>query len=182
IEENGRRIAEEVVTRLRKIDGLADIPIVVGLFKQNSRNAVVPGTYFSYSTAPAGKNVSDWKGNDEEYILFPTAESEEKYRDLDTIFRNFKMDVETYFPNYTSIIGTGYFKDKQLQKWTITIPIQFYGTAEILGFTQYLAGLVKDHFNPSMNVELQVNSLDGAEALLVKKTGDEEAYVHIYTQ
>jgi len=182
IEENGKRIAEEVVTRLRKIDGLADIPIVVGLFKQNSRNAVVPGTYFSYSTAPAGKNVSDWKGNDEEYILFPTAESEEKYRDLDTIFRNFKMDVETYFPNYTSIIGTGYFKDKQLQKWTITIPIQFYGTAEIIGFTQYLAGLVKDHFNPSMNVELQVNSLDGAEALLVKKTGDEEAYVHIYTQ
>ena len=41
------------------------------------------------------------------YILFPTAESEEKYRDLDTIFRNFKQDIEKYFSNYTSIIGTG---------------------------------------------------------------------------
>src|SRR5690606_26224189 len=109
---------------------------------------------------------------------FPTADSQEKYRDLDTIFRNFKQDVESYFPNYTSIIGTGYFKDKQLQKWTITIPIQFYGTAEVIGFTQHLAGLVKTHFNPTMNIEVQVNSLDGAEALLVKKPGDEEAYVH----
>ncbi|MDI2587021.1 CamS family sex pheromone protein [Psychrobacillus sp. NEAU-3TGS] len=182
IEENGKKIAEEVVNRMRQIDGLQDVPIVVGLFKQNSRNAVVPGTYFTYSTAPAGKNVSDWKPIDEEYVLFPTANSEENYRDLDTIFRNFKQDVETYFSNYTGVIGTGYFKDKQLQKWTITIPIQFYGTSEVIGFTQHLAGLVKDHFNTSMNVEVQVNSLNGAEALLIKKPGEEEPFVHIYTQ
>ncbi|GGA47149.1 CamS family sex pheromone protein [Psychrobacillus lasiicapitis] len=182
IEENGKKIAEEVVNRMRQIEGLQDVPIVVGLFKQNSRNAVVPGTYFTYSTAPAGKNVSDWKPIDEEYVLFPTANSEENYRDLDTIFRNFKQDVETYFSNYTGVIGTGYFKDKQLQKWTITIPIQFYGTSEVIGFTQHLAGLVKEHFNTSMNVEVQVNSLNGAEALLIKKPGEEEPFVHIYTQ
>jgi protein involved in sex pheromone biosynthesis len=182
IEDNGKRIAEEIVTRMRqKNEALADIPIVVGLFKQNSRNAVVPGTYFKYSVAPSGKNVSDWKAIDEEYVLFPSADSETKYRDLDTIFRNFKQDVETYFSNYTSVIGTGYFKDKQLQKLTITIPIQFYGTAEIIGFTQQLAALVKDHFNTSMNVEVNVNSMNGAEALLIKKPGDEDPYVHIYS-
>jgi protein involved in sex pheromone biosynthesis len=181
IEDNGKRIAEEVVARMRqKNEALADIPIVVGLFKQNSRNSVVPGTYFKYSVAPSGKNVSDWKDIDEEYVLFPSADSEKKYRDLDTIFRNFKQDVETYFSNYTSVIGTGYFKDKQLQKLTITIPIQFYGTAEIIGFTQQLAGLVKE-FNTSMNVEVNVNSMNGAEALLIKKPGDEEPYVHIYS-
>lgn len=182
IEQNGKKIAEEVVNRMRQIEGLADIPIVVGLFKQNSRNAVVPGTYFTYGTAPGGKNVSDWKPIDEEYVLFPTATSEEKYRDLDTIFREFKQDVEKYFTNYTGVIGTGYFKDKQLQKWTITIPIQFYGTSEVIGFTQHLAGLMKDRFNTSMNVEVQVNSLNGAEALLIKKPGEEEPFVHIYAQ
>ncbi|KQL27658.1 CamS family sex pheromone protein [Psychrobacillus sp. FJAT-21963] len=182
IEENGKRIAEEVVSRMRKDEALANIPIVVGLFKQSSKNAVVPGTYFTYSVAPGGKNVSDWQQVNEEYILFPSADSKEKYRDLDTIFRNFKQDVELYFPNYTSIIGTGYFKENQLQKLTINIPIQFYGTAEVIGFTQHLAGLVKNHFNTSMNVEVQVNSLDRTEALLVKKPGDEDPFVHIYTQ
>ncbi|ALC87894.1 hypothetical protein AM499_20395 [Bacillus sp. FJAT-22090] len=182
IEENGKRIAEEVVSRMRKDEALANIPIVVGLFKQSSKNAVVPGTYFTYSVAPGGKNVSDWQQVNEEYILFPSADSKEKYRDLDTIFRNFKQDVELYFPNYTSIIGTGYFKDNQLQKLTINIPIQFYGTAEVIGFTQHLAGLVKTHFNTSMNVEVQVNSLDRTEALLIKKPGEEDPFVHIYTQ
>ena len=182
IEENGKRIAKEVVTRMRQNEALANVPIVVGLFKQNSRNSIVPGTYFTYSVAPGGKNVSDWNEVDEEYILFPTAESEEKYRDLDTIFRNFKQDVENYFSNYTSIIGTGYFKDKQLQKLNITIPIQFYGTAEVIGFTQQLAGLMKTHFNSSIHVEIKVNSLNGAEALLIKKAGEEEPFVHIYSQ
>lgn len=182
IAENGKRIAQEVVTRMRQNEALADVPIVVGLFKQNSRNAVVPGTYFTYSVAPAGKNVSNWNAIDEEYILFPTTESEGKYRDLDTIFRNFKQDLGTYFSNYTSVIGTGYFKDKQLQKLVITIPIQFYGSAEIIGFTQQLAGLLKEHFNTSINVEVQVNSLNGPEALLIKKSGEEEPFVHIYAR
>ena len=182
IEENGKKIADEVVNRMRQMEELKDVPIVVGLFKQNSRNAVVPGTYFTYGVAPAGKNVSDWKSIDEEYILFPSTESKDKYRELDTIFRQFKQDVETYFANYTSVIGTGYFKDNQLQKLTVTIPIQFYGTAEVIGFTQYLVDILQKRFNSSMNIEVQVNSLDGAEALIVKKPGEEDPFVHIYTQ
>lgn len=88
--------------------------------------------------------------------------------------------MEEYFSNYTSVIGTGYFKDQQLQKLTIEIPIQFFGSAELIGFTQQLAGYMKANFDASMNVEIQVNSLDGAEALLVKEAGEEDAFVHIY--
>lgn len=182
IEENGKRIADEVVSRMRQMEDLANVPIVVGLFKQNSRNAVVPGTYFTYSVAPEGKNVSEWTAIDEEYVLFPTAASEEKHRDLDTAFRDFKQEVERYFSNYTSVIGTGYFKDKQLQKLTITIPIQFYGTAEIIGFTQHVAGLMMNKFTPATHVEVRVTSLNGEEALLIKKPNDEKPYVHIYGQ
>ena len=36
-------MAEEIVKRLRSQEGLADIPIVVGLFKQESRKSIVPG-------------------------------------------------------------------------------------------------------------------------------------------
>ncbi|WP_342559961.1 CamS family sex pheromone protein [Psychrobacillus sp. FSL W7-1457] len=180
IKQNGERIAKEVVSRMRKIAGLEEVPIVVGLFKQNSNNAIVPGTYFEYGVASKGGNLSDWKPINEEYIMFPSSDAEKKYRDLNTIFSNFKRDVEEYFSNYTSVIGTGYFKDQQLQKLTIEIPIQFFGSAELIGFTQQLAGYMKANFDASMNVEIQVNSLDGAEALLVKEAGEEDAFVHIY--
>ena len=182
IEENGKRIAQEVVTRMRLIEGLENVPIAVGLFKQNSRNAVVPGTYFTSTVAANGGNVGDWNSIDEEFMLFPTTESKEKHREIDTNFRNFKQDIETYFSNYTGVIGTGYYKDQQLQKLNISIPIQFYGTTEIIGFTQHLAGLLMDHFSEDVNVEVNVTSLNGAEALLIKKPGDKEPFVHIYGQ
>lgn len=180
IKQNGERIAQEIVSRMRKIEGLEGVPIVVGLFKQNSRNAIVPGTYFEYGVASKGANLSDWKPVNEEYIMFPSTEAEKKYRELNDTFSNFKQDVEEYFSNYTSVIGTGYFKDQQLQKLTIEVPIQFFGTAEIIGFTQQLALYMKNRFDTSMSVEIQVNSLDGAEALLVKEAGEEDPFVHIY--
>lgn len=181
IKENGQKIANEIVSRMRAMEGLEDIPIVVGLFKQNSRNAIVPGTYFSYGVA-TGSGISDWEEIDEEYVLFPTSDTEEKYRDINTMFKHFKQDIDEYFSNYTSVIGTGFFKDQGLQELAINIPIQFYGSSEVISFTQYVAGLIPAHFNKEMNVEVQINSLDGAEALLIKKSGEEEPFVHIYTQ
>lgn len=180
ITENGRRIANEVVTRMRAMPGLEEVPITVGLFKQNGRNAIVPGTYFSYGVANNGGTVSDWSPINEQYVTFPTSNAVEQYRDVDTKFRNFKQDVETYFPNYTSVIGTGFYKDNYLQKMTIDIPIQFFGEAEIIGFTQYIAGLLNEHFVLDLPVEVRITSIEGEQALIKREANEETPFVHIY--
>jgi len=181
IEENGKRLANEVVKRMREMEGLENIPITVGLFKQESRNTIVPGTYFAYSSADKGKStVGDWTNLNEEYVLFPQPISQEKYRDVGQSFNNFKQDVEKYFSNYTSVVGTGFYQEDRIKKMTIEIPIQFYGAAEIIGFTQYMTGLMMDHFPASMHVEVNVTSINGAEALVIKKEDETEPYVHIY--
>ena len=85
IEQQGMKMAEEVVRRLRTQEGLSDIPIVVGLFKQESRNSIVPGTYFA--TAVAGKGQSaptGWKEVDEKYVVFPASSETGEYRDMNT--------------------------------------------------------------------------------------------------
>ncbi|MFC4355758.1 CamS family sex pheromone protein [Chryseomicrobium palamuruense] len=180
ITENGRRIANEIVTRMRAMPGLAEVPITVGLFKQNSRNAIVPGTYFSYGVADNGGTVSNWAPINEQYVTFPTSNAVEQYRDMDTAFRNFKYNVETYFPNYTSVIGTGFYRDSVLQKLTITIPIQFFGEAEIIGFTQYVAGLLNTSFVADLPVEVNITSIEGEQALIKREANEETPFVHIY--
>ncbi|MDD1503842.1 CamS family sex pheromone protein [Lysinibacillus sp. CNPSo 3705] len=178
--EQGKKMAAEIVSRLRTRDELKDIPIVVGLFKQKARNDIIPGTYFSYGVAKAGQNdVADWKGIDEEYVLFPTSESQDVYRDVSNNFKNFKQDVDKYFSNYTSVIGKGFYQNKKIQKLTIEVPIQFYGKSEIIGFTQYLTGVLINQFD-NINVEVNITSINGPEALIVKNTSEKEPYVHIY--
>ncbi|MEB2301948.1 CamS family sex pheromone protein [Lysinibacillus xylanilyticus] len=178
--EQGKKMAAEIVSRLRTRDELKDVPIVVGLFKQKARNDIIPGTYFNYGVAKAGQNdVAEWKAMDEEYVLFPTSESQDVYRDVSNNFKNFKQDVDKYFSNYTSVIGTGFYKDKKIQKLTIEVPIQFFSKLEITGFTQYLTGVLINQFD-NVNVEVSITSINGPEALIVKKANEKEPYVHVY--
>lgn len=182
IEKNGKKMANEIVKRLRAIEGLEKVPITVGLFKQESRNAIVPGSYFAYGTSTEGKgNIAEWTPLNEGYLLIPAPlAADEKYRDVANSFAKFKQDVDTYFSNFTSVIGTGFYQDDQIKNLKIDIPVQLYGTAEIIGFTQYMAGLVMQHFPASMQVEVSVTSISGPEAFLIKKADDKEPYVHIY--
>jgi protein involved in sex pheromone biosynthesis len=82
IEKNGKKMANEIVKRMRAIEGLEKVPITVGLFKQESRNAIVPGSYFAYGTATEGKgNIAEWTPLNEEYVLIPAPlATDEKYR------------------------------------------------------------------------------------------------------
>ncbi|EON74404.1 CamS family sex pheromone protein [Lysinibacillus sphaericus] len=178
--EQGKKMAAEIVSRMRSRDELKDVPIVVGLFKQQARNEIIPGAYFTYGVAKEGQSdLGDWQAIDEEYVMFPTDESLDVYRDVSNNFKNFKQDVDKYFANYTSVIGTGFYQNKKIQKLKIEIPIQFFGTAEIRGFTQYLTGVLINQFG-NINVEVSITSINGPEALIMKEANEKDPFVHIY--
>lgn len=180
LEAEGMKMGEEIIRRIRSQEGLKDIPIVIGLFRQENRNSIVPGSYFATTTAEKGKDTpSGWKIVDEDHVLFPAATNDEKYRDLDTSFKKFKQEIDNYFPSFVNVIGRGLYKDGSIKSLSIEIPIQFFGTSEIIGFTQYITSLIKDIF-PNIDIEVSVTSVNGPEALIVKEAGTEEPYVHIY--
>lgn len=179
LEEQGTLMAEEIVKRLRSMDGLENIPIVVGLFKQESNNAIVPGSYFASVVAEGGKDPTGWKSVDEKHVLFPAPSSDEMYRDVDTKFKNFKQEIDKYVPSFVNVIGRGHYTNGTLRSLEIEVPIQFYGKSEIIGFVQYLTGLIPKHL-PAVPIEVSITSINGPEALIVQEPGEEEAYVHIY--
>ncbi len=181
MEKEGKKIAEEVVKRVRNIKSLKDVPITIALFEQQSKSSVVPGTIFTYSTVDNGSSkLNNWEKVDEKYYLFPSTDAQNDHRDDTIAFLNFKQDVEQYFPNYNGVIGRAFYIGNQLQDLNITIPIQFYGKAEGIGFTQYVTGLVMEHFPQYLSVSVSVTSVDGPEALIVKKANDTAPFVYIY--
>lgn len=179
LEEQGMIMAEEITKRLRATEGLENVPIMIGLFKQESNNSIVPGSYFATAVAEAGKGPAGWKKVDEAHVLFPTPGSDEHYRDVNTKFLNFKQQIDEYFPGFVNVIGRGYYANGTLRSLEIEVPIQFYGKSEVIGFVQYLTGLVPKHL-PNVPIEISVTSMNGPEALIVKEPDKEEPYIHIY--
>jgi protein involved in sex pheromone biosynthesis len=181
MEREGKKIAEEVVKRLRTTKALKDVPITIGLFEQVSKSSVVPGNFFTYATVDKSSNsIANWEKINEKYFLFPSTAAQDKHREDITEFKNFKQDVEEYFPNFNGVIGRAFYIEDELQELNITIPIQFYGKTEGIGFTQYVTGLVMERFPEYLSVSVSVTSVDGPEALIVRKANDTTPFVYIY--
>jgi protein involved in sex pheromone biosynthesis len=181
IEQKGKEMSDEIVRRLRQMKGLEKAPIVIGLFKQEAKSSVVPGSFFAVGEVGAKDNqVDKWSVVKEEHYVFPSSEALANYRDDATRMLNFKSDIDEYFPNYTGVIGKGFYRDEQLAELTIEIPMQFYGKAEVIGFTQYVTGLIMEHFQNYFTVRCYISSISGQEAIIIREAGKEEPYVHIY--
>lgn len=181
LEAEGKKIAQEVIKRLRNMDELKEVPITIALFEQKSRSSVVPGNFFAFAEVGKGSSeVGGWQEVKEKYVLFPSDAASENHREDMTWFQNFKQDVEEYFPNFNGVVGKGFYLDDQLQTLSISIPIQFYGKSEAIGFTQYVTGLVMEHFPSYVAVEVNVSSVYGQEAVIVRNPNQDEPFVHVY--
>lgn len=181
LERKGKEIAAEVAKRIRGVEGLEEVPVTIALFEQEAISSVVPGNFFAYANVSKGSNtLGNWQSVDENYYLFPSEEATKAHRDDVTFFQNFKQDVEAYFPNFNGVIGKAFYVGNQLNELSISIPIQFYGKAEGVGFAQYVTGLVMDHFPNYVTVQVSITSVNGPEALIIRKADQNEPIVHIY--
>lgn len=181
MEKEGKKAAEEIVSRLRQMDGLKEVPIIIGLFEQQPKSSIVPGRFFAAGYVDKGSNsIKNWENINEEYYVFPSDEAQKNHRDDLVKFLNLKSDIEEFFPNYTGVIGRAFYRDDQLQQLTIDVVMQFYGKTEVIGFTQYVTGLLMEKMPDYIPISVYVSSVRGPESIIVKSPDKNEPFVHIY--
>lgn len=179
--EKGKEIAQEVTNRLRNTNGLENVPIVIAIYEQEKKSSIVPGNFIAKTTVKQGTNTLEkWEEINEDYYFFPSPEATNDYRDDAQMFNRFKQDIEEFFPNYTGVIGKAFYKNDELNYLDIEIPMQFYGKAEVVAFTQFVTGKVMEYFPSYMTLEVNIMSTSGQEALILKEPNQEEPMVHIY--
>lgn len=180
--EEGKKIAQQVINDLRAKNEAQDVPILVALYIEESRESLVPGNFVSVTSVGSGKSAIDsWDDLDERHYLFPSAEVMKDHRSDAEQFTNFKGKVESFFPNFTGVIGKGFYKNGELQKMSIDIPMQFHGKSEVIAFAQYVTDLVASKFlGDNIPLEVNITSMDKQEAVIVKSPDREEPFVHIY--
>lgn len=174
-------IAEEVVSRLRAKDGLQEIPILVAIYREAPRDGLVPGSFVAKKTVQGGsQTIGNWDKINETYVLFPSSEARNIDPNLASTVDEFKSGISDFFPNFVGVIGEGFYQDGEIQRLVLEIPIEFNGQAEVVGFTQYVYGLMMDSFQSHFDLEIDIRSNLRQESLIIREAGAEEAYVHVY--
>lgn len=181
--EDAERIAQEITERLRseeRGDGvLEDVPIMFAVFREASRDASVPGEFIATGIAQPGNEVGSWNEVDENHYLFPSTTATDAQRSDAEAFDSFQTDINNFFENFTGVVGEGYYQNGEMRELSIEIPIRFYSKTEVIAFTQFVVDRMEARFPSEMEIEIEINSTQGQEALIVRESG-EDPYTHIY--
>lgn len=178
--KEGKKIAEQVLERLRGIEGLEDVPIMIALYEEQEESSPIPGSFIAKTSVGKGsKSIDKWEATNEEYMLFPSSEAKKQYHDDYELIKGFGQSISEYFPNYVGYMGEGFYLNEELNKLSINIPLEFYGRAEVVGFTQYAYGLIKSIFPNHYDIEVKISSAGKLESLIYRESGEEDPTVHI---
>ncbi|MEI3613807.1 CamS family sex pheromone protein [Pseudogracilibacillus sp. SO30301A] len=183
MEEEGKKIAQQVLEAIREQDKeeLKKVPIMIALFREEEQSSPVPGNFVAKTLVGEGEHTIDkWETINEENVLFPSDQANEKYNEDHQKVKTFSEKIADYFPNYVGVAGRGLYIEKNLTQLSIEVPIEFYGKGEVIGFTQYVYGLVKEIFPNYYDIEVDITSSNGSESLIYRKAGEDEPNVHIY--
>lgn len=179
--QKGKEYADEILKRMRNREELRDVPVVFALYEEEEASSKVPGTFLSKAyVGGSAKSISNWDSLNEKHVLFPSSEAEENHFDDSQIFSDFRNEVSDYFPNFVGMIGNGFYVNDNLRDVSIEIPIQFQSESEVVGFTQYVYSLVNEMFPDHYNVQVNIHSMDEPKSLIVRRAGEQEAFVHVY--
>ncbi len=183
MEEEGKRMAEEIVSRLRSPNreegSLENVPIIVALFQEEKREAIVPGNFIMKGVAEPQRQIDKWQAINQKYYFYPSTLATNEQRNDAERFLKFKEEINDFFDNYIGVVGKGFYKDEQLTEMTIEIPIRFQGKAEIIALTQFSADRIAQRFPSNLKIQVYITSVSGQEAIIVRNP-NEDPFIHIY--
>ncbi|RGW11942.1 CamS family sex pheromone protein [Enterococcus asini] len=182
---NARKSVNAVLTRLRKMEGLENVPIVVGLFEQASKENIAGGTYiYKAVSKDGGTTIDKFDKVDEEVVSLPVlnnATNAATDDGLATKFSSFRTSVQNFFPNLTGVTGTAVYVDGQLQTLSISVDSKYYAKTEITSFTQYIGKQVESVFKDVPGqIEVQILSVNEPQAFVARKAEQEDIISYIF--
>ncbi|SUM33992.1 lipoprotein [Staphylococcus gallinarum] len=181
IKKQGQQMASEILSRLRENKELKDIPIHFAIYKQSGENSIVPGEFISGTTVEEGKTrINEWKDIKQKTVLLPSNEAADLDENLNTNFKQFNDNLQSYFNNFSQAVGTAKFDNKKAKQLSVDIPIDFYGKAETIGITQYVTEQAEKYFDNIDEYEIHIKDGNDSKALISKTKDDKEPQVHIY--
>ncbi|EXJ22991.1 hypothetical protein ADIAL_1614 [Alkalibacterium sp. AK22] len=176
--EEGQRMSNEIISQMREMEGLEEVPIMIGLFEQSRQDNLAPGTYIAQAISENGNtSASSWRRINERRVVFPLEGMQSAEGNS---FANFRSEVEGFFPNISGVTGTAHYIEEQLVDLQINMMTQFYGKGEIIAFTQFINEAATNFLPQDVPVEIRVESLNGMESFLYKDADQDEFEVYIF--
>jgi protein involved in sex pheromone biosynthesis len=183
LEKFGKKVAEQILVRLRGKEKLENVPIFISLYKQQDKGSVKPGSFFA-STYVKGNatSISSWDEVERKYYLFPSKEAERFDKETATKIKNVRDEIQEYFPHTdVKLFGKGLYINRDLKRLHLYIPIEPVSKAELVAFTQYTANLMATGgLSSHVPISVTILSVNEPQSVIIFEPKNSKPLVHIY--
>jgi len=172
----GKKMAEKIVSNIRQDDAYADTPIHVAIFENEESGDLGGGTYTTDAVSSSGNAFGDWSTYNQDFVVYDVDDAP---NEEDTVsFTRFRDQIQSFYPQLSGLSGVGYYQDNELQNVNIVINSQFDGYSEVIALSQQAISTASSVFNNNIEIQIQVVTADGVRALLTRnKDSDTFDYV-----
>mgnify|MGYP003297412363 CR=1 FL=1 len=178
LKKYGEEAGRNLVAYIKKQPGIsARIPIMVSLFKAESIDDSLPGTYIANGYG-IGK-IDKFKDVNEKWFIFPSTAAGNADSTLLAQFNGIKTELYDFLPNNTEIIGKGFFVDDRITKLQISVIMQAKTYVEKLGVTQYTKELLSQFNNTDMEITVRIEVDGETFAMITREIGSSNCDVMI---
>lgn len=157
------------------------VPILFVGFVSEPNSTLLPGRFFVKGVDMSGEaHDIKWEAFRERYVLFPgnKAKTDNEKR-MEATFTSFNQGIETFFSQYTAVVGLARLINDTPVEWTFTITADYRSKTQILALLETIAELDKSILSQSLDVSVYVQTIDRLQGLYVRGAGKEPFY-HLY--
>lgn len=174
--EQGKQMAETIVSNIRQDEAYADTPIHVAIFENEESGDLGGGTFKTDAVSSSGDSFGDWSTYNQDFVVYDVDDAP---NEEDTVsFTRFRDQIQSFYPQLSGLSGVGYYQDNEQQSVNIVINSQFDGYSEVIALSQQAISTASSVFNNNIEIQIQVVTADGVRALLTRdKDSDTFNYV-----
>lgn len=174
----GKETSEKVVEFLRnKYPQIKDtLPIYVTLYQLNGAVTELPGVFVEGSYYDTG-TTSSFATIDESWLLYPSDKATNSDSNNAKEFENFTSEVRKFFPEDTSVIGKGHYRNGSMVNLTIDIVMHAKSGAEVNAAVQQINAKLSAFTSTDYELRVSIKCDTESVAVIARNKGSSETNV-----
>lgn len=155
--EWGESSARKLVSIIRSQPGMTNLPIFIGLYSLEKKDATIPGGFISSAFFEGRSGQFDRVK--EEWLLFPSSRATSRFNQLAVEFDLFKEALNSVIQSETTgVIAQGRVIGSEIDHLRMTINTSGKTFLELQALTEYAASLLNrfDSFGVSISIQVKV--------------------------
>lgn len=146
--EYGENAARKLVSYVRTLDNMGNIPIFVAIYDLASMDSVVPGGFASYGFFES--NSSQFTKINHSWVVLPSNTAKQQVPEEATEFELMKSNVETFLEQEkVGVIGKARLINNKVNYLQVTVNTSGKTYLEVQGLAQYISLQLQERFKTS---------------------------------